>query len=97
MPHERVACILPKSLDKVNNSRGEFGFNKQFNQLMGTYRGFFRRLEDNGIAFQQGRQNRPERDRDREVPRGNTPDNPFRLAQNKGIFVGDFAVYNLAV
>ena len=95
--HQRVACILAVALHHINHARRKACLHEQLDQAMGADGRVFGRLEHHRVAFQQAGQNRPQGDRNREVPGGNARHHTFGLAQDVGVFFGDFALDNFAV
>ena len=80
MRHERLAGVLAEAVDRVDDAVGESRVGEQLDEALRQQRRVLRRLEDDGVAADEGGRELPRRDRDREVPGRDRPDDADRLA-----------------
>ncbi len=78
-------------LDEVEHAVGDAGVDHHLGDSLATPRRLFGGLPDDGVALDERDRHVPERDGDREVPRGDAADDAARLAAHVGVFRGDLA------
>ena len=76
---DRVADLAARPVDDVQHTRRQSGLHQGLRQVLHRDRDERRRLHHHGVAGNQCRRQLPGRDRDREVPRSDQPDDPERL------------------
>ena len=79
----------PRAGDEVDDARREAGLGHQLHEERGAVRRVGGRLEDDGVAGDERRHHLPAGDRDREVPGGDDPGDPDRLADAHRPLVGE--------
>ncbi len=77
---ERIADGAGTPCHEVEHARRQAGLGQNLDEADGAERGETGRLEDDGVAEGEGRGDFPGRDRDREVPGGDDPDDAEGLA-----------------
>ena len=85
MRHQRRADLGTTADQHVEHPGGDAGFDRQLGQAQGSQRGFVSRLDDHGAAAGQRRDDLPQGNHHREVPRHDARYHARRLTAGVGI------------
>src|SRR5579885_3219905 len=88
IPHQRLAS-LAGSMDEVEYAGRKARLHEQFGETLADGWRILRRLENNGIAFEQAGAQHPQRHSEGKIPRRDNSDDAPRLAAHESIFLGN--------